>query len=75
MRARGGFLVPVLTILWVGLASPAAAAWIADVETGVVYEDNLSFASMDRDIKGAAALLTSASGGAAATSATVTASP
>jgi len=66
MRARGGLLVPILAILGVGLASPAAAAWIADVETGVVYEDNLSFASMDRDIKGAAALLTSASGGAAA---------
>ena len=66
MRVRGGLLLPILTILGVGLASPAAAAWIADVETGVVYEDNLSFASMDRDIKGAAALLTSASGGAAA---------
>ena len=63
MRARGGLLL--VPILWLGLASPAAA-WIADVETGVVYEDNLSFASMDRDIKGAAALVTSASGGAAA---------
>jgi hypothetical protein len=63
MRALGGLLVP---ILWLGLASPVAAGWIADVESGIVYEDNLSFASMDRDIKGAVALVTSASGGAAA---------
>jgi hypothetical protein len=64
MRSRVGFLVAAL--LWLGLASPATAAWIADVETGVVYEDNLSFASMDRDIKGAAALVTAVSGGGAA---------
>ncbi len=64
MRPRGGLLLA--PVLWLGLAAPAAAAWIADVETGVVYEDNLSFATMDRDIKGAAALVTSASGGAAA---------
>jgi hypothetical protein len=64
MRARGGLLL--VPILWLGLAPPAAASWIADVETGVVYEDNLSFASMGRDIKGAAALVTSASGGWAA---------
>jgi hypothetical protein len=64
MRPRGGLLL--VPILWLGLAPPATASWIADVETGVVYEDNLSFASMDRDIKGAAALVTSASGGASA---------
>lgn len=63
MRALGGLLVPILLV---GLTSPAVAAWIVDLETGVVYEDNLSFASMDRDIKGDAALLTSVSAGAAA---------
>ena len=59
MRPRGGLLL--VPILWLGLAPPATASWIADVETGVVYEDNLSFASMDRDIKGAAAPLMSRS--------------
>jgi hypothetical protein len=56
----------LVAIVWLGLASPAAAGWIADVETGIVYEDNLPFASKGRDIKGAVALVTSASGGAAA---------
>jgi hypothetical protein len=51
MRAFGALLVPIFVL---GLTSPAVASWIADLETGVVYEDNLSFASMDRDIKGAA---------------------
>ena len=73
MRVRGGLVLPL--ILWLGLASPAAASWIADVETGVVYEDNLSFASMDRDIKGAAALVTSASGARPRISPTATSSP
>jgi hypothetical protein len=56
--------VPVL--LFLGPAPLAAAAWIADLETGVVYEDNLSFAAMGRDIKGDVALTTAASAGAAA---------
>jgi hypothetical protein len=64
MRTLGGLLVPVL--LLAGPIPPAGAAWIVDVETGVVYEDNLSFASRERDIKGAAALATSASAGVAA---------
>jgi hypothetical protein len=63
MRALGGLLVPVLLL---GSGTPAAAAWIVDAETGLVYEDNLSFASMGRDIKGAAALTTSVAAGAAA---------
>jgi hypothetical protein len=62
MRTFGGLLVP---ILFLGLTPPAVAAWIADLETGVVYEDNLSFASMGRDIKGAAAFTTSAAAGVA----------
>ena len=62
MRALGVLLVPALLL---GHARLAGAAWIADVETGVVYEDNLSFASMERDIKGAAALTTSVSAGVA----------
>jgi hypothetical protein len=64
MRALRPVLVPVL--LFLGPAPLAAAAWIADLETGVVYEDNLSFAAMGRDIKGDVALTTAASAGAAA---------
>ena len=64
MSALRGLLLPVLLL---GAPVPlAAAAWIADLETGVVYEDNLSFASLGRDIKGAVALTTAASAGAAA---------
>jgi hypothetical protein len=63
MRAVRDVLVPALLL---GHGSLAAAAWIVDAETGVVYEDNLSFASMGRDIKGAVALTTSVSAGAAA---------
>jgi hypothetical protein len=62
MRTLGGFLVPVLLL---GLTPSAAASWIVDVETGVVWEDNLSFASMGRDIKGGAAIATSATAGVA----------
>jgi len=64
MRTAGGVLA--VSVLLLGLGDPAGAAWIADVETGVVYEDNLSFASKDRDIKGAAAFATTAAGGFAA---------
>jgi hypothetical protein len=66
MRALRGVLVPVLLLEHGGHGSLAAAAWIVDAETGVVYEDNLSFASLGRDIRGAAALTTSVSAGAAA---------
>jgi len=62
MRTLGVLLVPVLLLVH---APHAAALWIADVETGIVYEDNLSFASMGRDIKGAAVLATSATAGVA----------
>ena len=61
MRTAGGVLA--VSVLFLGLAGPAGAAWIADVETGVIYEDNLSFAAKDRDIKGAAALATWAATG------------
>lgn len=64
MRTAGGVLA--ISVLLLGLGRPADAAWIADVETGVVYEDNLSFAAKDQDIKGAAALTTSAVAGYAA---------
>jgi hypothetical protein len=63
MRAFRGLLAPILLLL--GFSPPAGAAWIVDVETGLVYEDNLSFASKDRDIKGAAALATVAAAGVA----------
>jgi hypothetical protein len=63
MRAFRGLLVLILLLL--GFSPPAGAALIVDVETGLVYEDNLSFASKDRDIKGAAALATAATAGVA----------
>ena len=43
-------MLPVPVVL-LGLAPLAAASWTADFKTGDVYEDNLSFASMVRDIK------------------------
>ena len=62
MRVLAMLPVPVVLL---GLAPLAAASWIADFETGGVYEDNLSFASMGRDIKGDAALTVFGSAGQA----------
>ena len=60
MRILAVLSVPVVLL---ALAPSAAASWIADFESGGVYEDNLSFASMGRDIKGAAALTASGTAG------------
>ncbi len=54
-----------MPVLLPGSGTPAAAAWIVDAETGLVYEDNLSLASMGRDIKRAAALTAAVSARAA----------
>jgi long-subunit fatty acid transport protein len=62
MRALALWPLPVVLL---GLAPAAGASWIVDVETGGVYEDNLSFASMDRDIKDDAALTLSGAAGRA----------
>ena len=45
MRAFGAIVVPIFV-----LGSRRLPSWIADLEKGVVYEGNLSFASRSRDI-------------------------
>jgi hypothetical protein len=61
MRTLPALLVPVLLL---GPAAPACAAWIFDADVGVVYEDNVTLAEMERDIKSDTALGTSISAGA-----------
>ena len=52
---------------------PADAAGIADVEAGVVYEDNVNLAEMERDTRSDTALGTSVSAGCARTTGATTA--
>jgi len=61
MRALAALLVPVCLL---GHTHRAGAAWIADVEVGLVHEDNVSLGEMERDIKSDTALSTSFSAGA-----------
>jgi hypothetical protein len=61
MRALAVFLVPVCLL---GHLDHADAAWIADVEAGLVHEDNVNLAEMERDTRSDTALGTSVSAGA-----------
>jgi hypothetical protein len=63
MRALAALLVPVCLL---GHFHPADAAWVADVEASLVYEDNVNLAEMKRDVRSDTALGTSVSAGALA---------
>lgn len=61
MRTLAALVVPVCLL---GYTYIAGAAWIADVEVGLVHEDNVSLAEMERDIMSDTALSTSVAAGA-----------
>lgn len=63
MKPLAMLLVPVCVV---GYLHPADAAWVADVEAGLVYEDNVNLAEKARDTLDDTALGTSVSAGALA---------
>ena len=63
MRTLAVLLVPVCLL---GHLYPVDAAWIADVDAGFVYEDNVNLAEMERDTRSDTAVGTSVSAGALA---------
>jgi hypothetical protein len=63
MRNPRRLVAPLALLCLLLHVRPADAAWIADVEAGVVYEDNVNLAEMERDIRSDTALGASVSAG------------